>query len=47
MVVTNRSNNYGPWQYPEKLIPVVIQGGGWGADFIHGEWRDWLHADDH
>ena len=24
MVLTNCSNNYGPWQYPEKLIPVVI-----------------------
>ena len=24
MVLTNCSNNYGPWQFPEKLIPVVI-----------------------
>ena len=24
VVITNCSNNYGPWQYPEKLIPVVI-----------------------
>ena len=24
VVLTNCSNNYGPWQYPEKLIPVVI-----------------------
>ena len=24
VVLTNYSNNYGPWQYPEKLIPVVI-----------------------
>ena len=49
--VTNCSNNYGPWQYPEKLIPTVIlkaisneiiplYGAG---DNI----RDWLYIDDH
>ena len=24
-IITNCSNNYGPWQYPEKLIPLVIK----------------------
>jgi dTDP-glucose 4,6-dehydratase len=23
-IITNRSNNYGPWQFPEKLIPLMI-----------------------
>jgi len=36
-VITNCSNNYGPWQFPEKLIPVVIlkaaaaQGKNWAS----------------
>ena len=51
VVLTNCSNNYGPWQYPEKLIPVVINkclkkqtipvyGDGMNI-------RDWLHVEDH
>jgi dTDP-glucose 4,6-dehydratase len=50
-VVTNCSNNYGPYQFPEKLIPVVIQ------NLIHrlpvpvyGDGlnvRDWLYVGDH
>jgi dTDP-glucose 4,6-dehydratase len=51
MVITNCSNNYGPYQYPEKLIPVVIQsclarrripvyGDGMNV-------RDWLYVLDH
>ena len=50
-VITNCSNNYGPFQYPEKLIPVVIQkllarqpvpvyGDGMNV-------RDWLYVEDH
>jgi dTDP-glucose 4,6-dehydratase len=51
VLVTNCSNNYGPRQYPEKLIPVVIQAAlarkpipvyGRGANV-----RDWLYVDDH
>ena len=51
MVITNCSNNYGPYQFPEKLIPVVIQsvlarkpvpvyGDGMNV-------RDWLYVRDH
>jgi len=51
VVVTRCSNNYGPYQYPEKLLPVVIRaalqdkpipvnGGG-------GHIRDWIYVDDH
>ena len=51
VVITNCSNNYGPYQYPEKLIPVVIQsvlnrkpvpvyGDGLNV-------RDWLYVRDH
>jgi dTDP-glucose 4,6-dehydratase len=51
VVLTNCSNNYGPYQFPEKLIPVVI------LKALHGEAipvygtgdnvRDWLYVDDH
>ena len=51
VVITNCSNNYGPYQFPEKLIPVVI------LKALHGEpipvygkgdnIRDWLYVDDH
>lgn len=50
-LITNCSNNYGPWQHREKLIPKVI------CSVLHGERipvygdglqiRDWLHVDDH
>lgn len=50
-IITNCSNNYGPWQFPEKLIPLVIN------KIIDGEKipmygkgnniRDWLYVDDH
>jgi dTDP-glucose 4,6-dehydratase len=51
VMVTNSSNNYGPFQYPEKLIPLVVQnllrrhpipvyGDGQNV-------RDWLHVTDH
>ena len=51
VVLTNCSNNYGPYQFPEKLIPVVI------LKALHGDAipvygtgenvRDWLYVDDH
>ena len=51
MVVSNCSNNYGPYQFPEKLIPVVI------LNALHGQMipvygqglnvRDWLYVEDH
>ncbi len=51
VIVTNSSNNYGPFQFPEKLIPVVI------LKCLHEEpipvygngqnVRDWLYVDDH
>lgn len=51
VLITNCSNNYGPYQFPEKLIPVVI------LKALHGDAipvygtgeniRDWLYVDDH
>lgn len=50
-VLTNCSNNYGPYQFPEKLIPVVIINAISGKDIpIYGEGlnvRDWLYVEDH
>jgi len=50
-VVTNCSNNYGPWQFPEKLIPLVITKALSGEPLpVYGRGdnvRDWLHVDDH
>ncbi len=51
VVTTNCSNNYGPWQFPEKLIPLIILNAldgkalpvyGTGANV-----RDWLYVEDH
>jgi dTDP-glucose 4,6-dehydratase len=51
VLVTNCSNNYGPFQYPEKLIPVLILNAMVGAPMpvygTGGNVRDWLHVDDH
>lgn len=51
VLVTNCSNNYGPWQAPEKLIPVVILSCLNGKPIpVYGEGknvRDWLFVDDH
>ena len=51
VVLTNCSNNYGPYQFPEKLIPVVILKALHGAPIpVYGDGsnvRDWLHVDDH
>jgi dTDP-glucose 4,6-dehydratase len=51
MVITNCSNNYGPYQFPEKLIPVVIQSClSRKAIPVYGDGmnvRDWLYVRDH
>jgi dTDP-glucose 4,6-dehydratase len=51
VVITNCSNNYGPFQFPEKLIPVVILKALQGEDIpVYGTGenvRDWLYVDDH
>lgn len=51
VVVTNCSNNYGPFQFPEKLIPVVILKALRGEAIpVYGKGeniRDWLHVEDH
>ena len=51
VVLTNCSNNYGPWQFPEKLIPVVILKAAAGESIpLYGDGlnvRDWLHVEDH
>ncbi len=50
-VITNCSNNFGPYQYPEKLIPVVIRTLRDGQQVpVYGDGghvRDWLFVDDH
>ena len=51
MLVTNCSNNYGPCQFPEKLIPLVILNALEGKPLpIYGDGRnvrDWLFVEDH
>jgi dTDP-glucose 4,6-dehydratase len=51
VLVTNCSNNYGPFQFPEKLIPVVILKALRGDPIpVYGKGeniRDWLHVEDH
>ncbi|WP_439103166.1 dTDP-glucose 4,6-dehydratase [Celeribacter marinus] len=51
VVVTNCSNNYGPFHFPEKLIPVVILNALAGKSLpIYGDGsniRDWLYVEDH
>ena len=51
VLVTNCSNNYGPFQFPEKLIPLMVLNAVEGKDLpIYGDGsnvRDWLHVDDH
>ena len=51
VVITNCSNNYGPYQYPEKLIPLILQKARNGEPLpVYGTGeniRDWLYVDDH
>lgn len=51
VVLSNCSNNYGPYQFPEKLIPLMIINGLEGRSLpVYGEGinvRDWLHVEDH
>jgi len=51
VVLTNCSNNYGPYQFPEKLIPVVILNALAGREIpVYGQGRnvrDWLYVEDH
>lgn len=51
VIITNCSNNYGPYQFPEKLIPTVILNGLEGNPIpVYGEGtnvRDWLYVEDH
>jgi dTDP-glucose 4,6-dehydratase len=51
VVTTNCSNNYGPYQFPEKLIPLMIQNALTGKPLpVYGKGenvRDWLFVDDH
>ena len=50
-VLTNCSNNYGPFHFPEKLVPVIILNGAAGKPLpIYGSGsnvRDWLYVEDH
>jgi len=50
-LVSNCSNNYGPYQFPEKLIPLTILNAAEGRPLpVYGTGenvRDWLHVDDH
>jgi len=51
VVLTNCSNNFGPWQFPEKLIPLVILKAVSGEPIpLYGDGgnvRDWLYVEDH
>lgn len=51
MTLTNCSNNYGPYQFPEKLIPLMIENGRRGEKLpVYGDGqniRDWLYVEDH
>ena len=50
-IITNCTNNFGPWQYPEKLIPVIINNAlNEKIIPIYGDGkniRDWLYVEDH
>jgi dTDP-glucose 4,6-dehydratase len=50
-LITNCSNNYGPYQHPEKLIPLMVLNAVEGRPLpIYGDGgnvRDWLHVEDH
>ncbi len=50
-IITNCSNNYGPYQFPEKLIPLMINNALQGKSLpVYGDGknvRDWLYVEDH
>ena len=50
-IVSNTCNNYGPWQFPEKLIPLVTLNALEGKELpVYGDgsnMRDWLFVEDH
>jgi dTDP-glucose 4,6-dehydratase len=50
ILITRSSNNYGPWQFPEKLVPVMIRNALAGKALpLYGDGmqeRDWLHVTD-
>jgi dTDP-glucose 4,6-dehydratase len=51
VVITRGANTYGPWQYPEKIVPLFVTNLLDGHDVpLYGDGgnvRDWLHVDDH
>lgn len=51
VIITRGSNTYGPYQYPEKLIPLFVTNALEGGKLpLYGDGlnvRDWLHVDDH
>ncbi len=51
VLITRCSNNYGPFQFPEKLVPLVITNALEGKEVpIYGDGlnvRDWIHVEDH
>jgi len=51
VLVSNTCNNYGPWQFPEKLIPLVTLNALEGKELpVYGDGsnrRDWLYVEDH
>jgi dTDP-glucose 4,6-dehydratase len=51
VIITRTCNNYGPWQFPEKFIPLMIVNALRGEPLpIYGDGlyvREWLHVDDH
>jgi len=51
VTITNCSNNYGPYQYPEKLVPLFILNALEGKSLpVYGDGkqiRDWLYVEDH
>lgn len=51
VIVTRCSNNYGPYQFPEKLIPLMITNALAGIELpVYGDGmnvRDWIHVQDH
>ncbi len=51
VITTNSSNNYGPYQFPEKLVPLMILNASEGKPLpVYGDGmqvRDWLYVEDH